>query len=99
MSSSFAGCNRLVEYQGNLVRVCSPDYIFRDQPYLKVVWGFGLFLILMAVGIGLVYLIRKNVGKSQGVGNKIAMILATLICMGYSIYWLVYGIQSIINYH
>lgn len=92
-------CGRqLVEFEGKMVSACNPDYAFRNQPFLKPVFGLILFIVLLGFVLLLFKIMKPAYIKYKEGQIKIRSLLATILLAGillyYSIVWLIYAIKS-----
>lgn len=92
--------NQLVEYNSRTMSVCNSDYALRNQPYLKPIIGFSMFLmwsticVLLCIFLPKLYRMCKE--HKLKVGSFIAILAAIIISLYLSINSFIY---LYVNFH
>lgn len=90
-------CRGLVEYRGQLVSRCNPDYLFQGQPLQEILY-IGVLLILLCVFIFILVVMFKRLRSSDVKSsskeypnskwrNYFDMVIALVLCFGFFVWW------------
>jgi len=81
-------CNELVEWKGQLVTRCNPNYLFQGDHLGELIYTIGYLTLFCVFLVGLIYLLRKQFSpsnpKSGWKNNKrniIDLIVAIVLCL------------------
>jgi hypothetical protein len=60
MSAYLSACGSLVQYKGQLVRRCDPDYLFQGDIQQEVIYS-GVLIFILCIFLGVVFILFKKI--------------------------------------
>src|SRR5437868_437778 len=93
MGTYFSVCGSLVQYKGQLVRRCDPDYLFQGNIQQEVIYS-GVLIFILCIFLWVVFILFKKILRRRYTKDILKMrdifslCLATLLLFGILVYWL-----------